>query len=192
MADHYFGSIDIPRCLITLEIQKEIDAEGLSYEGEEKGVVTFTHEGASNGQFNELEGVLVEKGIAFDRYSSGFCEHTQEKRYFRPAGISEVVDVEVALHPDHGEFIPVSEIKEYISLSAEEFKSKMLMLIQKWSPGVKPLSDWAATKKSKENIIASDDGYWNDEIGWVEEMQDASVYEHTEYICPSVRMYGGK
>lgn len=33
-------------------------------------------------------------------------------------------------------------------------------------------------------IIISDDGYWNNDLGWVELEQDATMFENTNYDLP--------
>jgi len=33
-------------------------------------------------------------------------------------------------------------------------------------------------------IISSNDGYWNNEIGWVEHRNDATVFPHTQFFLP--------
>jgi hypothetical protein len=37
---------------------------------------------------------------------------------------------------------------------------------------------------NKSFVIASDEGYWNNDIGWVENLNDATVFSHnaTQYL----------
>lgn len=51
----------------------------------------------------------------------------------------------ILLHKDYDEFVPAAGIRQYLDLPAEEFKAKVLELLQKWDPDVQPLSEWVAT-----------------------------------------------
>lgn len=56
-------------------------------------------------------------------------------------------DVTISLHEDYDEFVPAADIRQYLDLPAEEFKAKVLELLQKWDPDVQPLSEWVAHLK---------------------------------------------
>lgn len=36
-------------------------------------------------------------------------------------------------------------------------------------------------------IIKSSEGYWNNDLGWVEHKEDATVFEHTNFNLPIAR-----
>lgn len=133
---------------------REWNDQDLRLEYEKNGVAVFSDEQAVNGQFEELEDELKKSGIPFNRYSSGYCEYNPEKRYFRPATPdSQEIDVTFFLHEDYDEFVPAAAIRQYLDLPAEEFKAKVLELLQKWDPDVQPLSEWVATTHLKVKTI---------------------------------------
>lgn len=147
MADHYSGNINIPKAFINPKIQAELDKERLKPAGEKDDIVLFSDDEATNGQFDSLEFELVEAGVAFDGHSDGYCDISPESRYFRPGTDSaDEIDITVLEDRELGEFIPVYEIKPFLDLPADEFKGKMLSLVEKYNPSVQPLSEWAATK----------------------------------------------
>ena len=103
MSDRFPGDItiggDIPHRLLDL-LSEMIASEGVSIDWQytlgkaavqkviedavaRKETVRFTDDEACYGQFEELEGFLVERGIHFDRHSDARYEYDGENAYYR-------------------------------------------------------------------------------------------------------------
>lgn len=96
MADHYWAKLEFPAGMIDEEVEAAIKLEGVPFENNEEighpddcayiddGIFCVEDSRARWGQFEDLEKCLVEKGIPFDRESSGYYDVIPERRIFRP------------------------------------------------------------------------------------------------------------
>lgn len=138
MADSFWGCIHIGGKVTAAQWEKMCEAEenlgefdpetgGLSatakaYRQDVPRVESFTKGGdptfylyydsdtATNGQFDELEAVLVAEGIPFDRSSDGFCEYPPETRFFRP-GVADITSYGLE---GVGDVMPTAVAMDYI------------------------------------------------------------------------------
>ncbi len=105
MADYFFGRIEFPASLIDEEVKRTLEGEGVKFpwpvalavlqhheqlDGSgpevyvEEGLFTLANMQATYGQFEDLENLLRQKGIPFDRQSGQAYEFYPELVIFRP------------------------------------------------------------------------------------------------------------
>ena len=101
MADYFPGKIEIGGTVLRpcveeliaeiLETKSSLDdfgaapvtQESLKQALKKKQVLTLCNDQARWGQFEELEGFLIENGIHFNRHSEAYCEFDAEMIFFR-------------------------------------------------------------------------------------------------------------
>ncbi|MFS0558817.1 hypothetical protein [Brevibacillus sp. 179-C9.3 HS] len=153
MADNFYASILIPTRYITEEVREVIKAEisewNLNNASEEDGVTYFEDHFARNGYFKELEEMLVQTGIPFDRSSSGFGEYMSEIRYYRPGEI----DQSITVTNDGGSYIETYELKKLLQMTADEAYLKLAELIALADPQVTPLEEIASEDQLQTGTI---------------------------------------
>jgi len=130
MADFYWAKLEFPAGMIDEEVKSALESEGvpatkIEREGKyghaddcayiEKGIFVLENSRARWGQFEELENCLVEKGIPFDRESSGFYEIFPERRIFRPGNNGERSLDKTYLLVDGDPVVSVAAIKERLN-----------------------------------------------------------------------------
>ena len=140
MADRYYASITIPTVFLEdEEIQDMIECleeDDSNYDEPDSGMKTYFDEQASYGQFEELEGYLVESCLPFDRNSAAYFEHEAGMLVFRPAAVGfEKIHTTLAC-TDLGPVIQVSNIQEMLddNEGAEDVFEKLKELVEKNDP----------------------------------------------------------
>ncbi|MBT2289545.1 hypothetical protein J7E73_10445 [Paenibacillus albidus] len=158
MGERHYGGISMPKCLIDTEIANQIKTNlGIGeaiisrfsdtqvYE-DAIGGVTYTDEMANYGSFEELETLLKQKGVPFDRYSSSSYDYPAEKVYFRPN--TENCEVSLSLDSDGDPYIPVPELKPLLLLPENQIKKELLKILNTFAPEVTPLAKFVTLDTS--------------------------------------------
>ena len=150
MADRFPAELQIPLKYLDEEIKNEILEEtGVDAlpEKEEKhyfdgGEIEIFEKmlycrmnSANYGRF-DIEDILVQKKIPFDRVSDAAYEYPAVRRYYRPDEIDEEV---LVTHDEKEEYITRLEVETMRNVSPAEFKEKVLNFFCK----VKPIQDYA-------------------------------------------------
>jgi hypothetical protein len=96
MADYFWGKLEFPAAMIDAAVTKALEAEGVEMDNLapsghdddsawiENGIFTIEDSQARYGQFEDLENLLRQKGIPFDRQSGQAYEFYPELVIFRP------------------------------------------------------------------------------------------------------------
>jgi len=125
MADFYWAKLEFPAGMIDADIEAAIKLEGVPFEDPKAighaddcgyiadGIFILEDSRARWGQFEDLEKCLVEKGIPFDRESSGFYEIFPERRIFRPGTNGERSLDKTYLLVDGDPVVSVASIKDH-------------------------------------------------------------------------------
>ncbi len=165
MGERFWGIIEIPKRFITddicdaicsergwpdVEVRKEIDALP------ENGIYEIEDDEASYGQFEEIEGTLIEAGIPFDRRSGGKYEFDPETYIYRPE--SECGQPEKRVTQENNEqgdaLIRADVLEKLVKLASKVLKKRLKKLLDETLLDVRsPLQDWADGKlvpKKKE------------------------------------------
>lgn len=160
-----WAKIEFPVSLIDDEIRKYLgEEEGVRFNANgslsdqvtsgaaeievEAGIYTLEDSDVPYGEFEELESILMQKGIPFDRHSGMDWNRRPELRVFRPAnpallGRSNLVDFDDSylLDPDSDE--PVVSVKVIRDLLALPMPTHEIQAyLEKHFPAYPPLADW--------------------------------------------------
>jgi hypothetical protein len=147
MADYFWGEITIPLALIDQEVEAAIEAEidGDSNIDKYDGLYFFGNPNARYGEFPDLEELLIDKGIPFDRNSEAKYEFEAEIRKYRPpVGKSGGCDVFLSTNNNGHPVVYADDVRMY---ALKSDLSGLLKYLDKQSPVVQDLSDWI-----KENL----------------------------------------
>lgn len=140
MSDNYQASITIPKAYATEEIKALIMTHAPEILDDTDKIFCCEHGLAANGLFEVLEDELINRKIPFDRNSSGFFEIKEEIRYYRPAATDHTPERDVTIYlGDHGPEIPTHEIKNLMEFKEEEFKQKIIELMETYDPEITPI-----------------------------------------------------
>lgn len=148
MADRFWGRLEFPVQFYLGDVKDSLD--DYRFENQEfiDGLVRLEDSQAANGRFDELEELLIENNVPFDRVSDSYCEFSAEVRYFRP----DVMDVDgqpfqgtYLTDEFNGDIVVVAkDIYEIIKQGKGD--SEIVLNIQKFlnamAPIIKPLSDY--------------------------------------------------
>ncbi|MDI6752802.1 MAG: hypothetical protein QME78_00220 [Thermodesulfobacteriota bacterium] len=97
MAERYWGRIQFPASMIDAGIKEALEHEGAEFgpDGQayprpdevwtEDGIFSLDDQQARYGCFENLEALLKQKGVPFDRESGAYFEYIPELVIFRPA-----------------------------------------------------------------------------------------------------------
>ncbi len=152
MADYFWGKLEFPAALIDAEVTKALEAVGVEMDNLdpsghdddsawiENGIFTVEDSQARYGQFEDLENLLREKGIPFDRQSGQKYEYYPELVIFRPGENSApALSLSFALiGPCDEPGVMAQDIKDLIPQGIEAIQA----YLDKHSPDYPPLSDY--------------------------------------------------
>lgn len=163
MTAQYYGVIEIPGWLIDEEVDAVLKEEfGFNGKGEAitepfdtnfdcelNGVYSYSNALATYGKFDDLETILLNKKIPFDRYTSRDCEDSAERVYFRPE-LGEGSDfITVYLNGSEEQpYIPVDELRSLLALPCGEAMKYFMELLERYDPQVTPLEQYARSEDS--------------------------------------------
>ena len=100
----------------------------------EKCVLTLCHEQARYGEFEELEGFLLENGIHFNRHSNAYCEFDAEMIFYRGDDVSWFPSTQpgelLLLHSDVAEILQkkISDSEKVAMLHRITYPPELKML----------------------------------------------------------------
>ena len=153
MADYFPGKIEIggvvPRHCVEeliaeiLETKASLDEYGLAevtqdalqHAIEKKQILILCDDQARWGQFEELEGFLLDRGIHFNRHSNSYCEFDAEKVFFRGDKV-----VEFAATQDGDLLQHCSCIDEILQKKISDSEKVAILRRLMHPPELKPLS----------------------------------------------------
>jgi hypothetical protein len=92
----------------------------------ESGYICFGDHDARNGEFSELETFLKEKGIPFNRQSSGCYEYNPEIVYFRKEMKEPIIFI---TDTDGEELVPLSSVKTIKNFLVKDKKDEAIELL---------------------------------------------------------------
>lgn len=146
MSETFYGQISIPLSLIDDEVQEQLEKDfNLKHNPEcfdaGDGICTFSNVYAVLGMFEELEDILYEKKIPFDRFSDSFCEFRAEQFYYRPApdGISKETKLTIS---ESSPYIETDVLKVLLLLEPVQAMAKLKKLIEASAPEICPLTEY--------------------------------------------------
>lgn len=147
MSETFYGQISIPLGLIDDEVQEQLEKDfNLTHNPEcfdtEDGICTFSNAYAVLGMFEELEDILYDKEIPFDRYSDSFFEYRAEQFYYRPAFDGTSQEIKLTLIPDSGPYIETEALKALLLLEPVQAMTELENLIQASAPEICPLTEY--------------------------------------------------
>ncbi|WP_182101622.1 hypothetical protein [Niallia taxi] len=134
MADYYWGQISFPKALAErddvikdyLVVNYEEDSVDVNIEVVD-GIMYISDTQAHNGEFEELEDLLIEAGVPFDRESDSFTEFDSIIRYYRPAtSKTEELDHCVLIDKSGNPVIQLHEIRNWIQGNPEKTTLELL------------------------------------------------------------------
>lgn len=134
MADYYWGKVSFPKTLAerNIEIKAFLDLE---YMGDsidvtievDCGILSISDSRARNGEFEELETLLKEAGIPFDRESDSYTEYDSVIRYYRPGtSQTEEVDHYVLIDKSGNPVIEIHRLTKWIQDNPEKTTQDLL------------------------------------------------------------------
>jgi hypothetical protein len=153
MSDRYRATIWFPAsALEDAEIKAVLEEEGVEFNpfknseygdlayGVEKGTFSLNSAEARWGQFEELEKLLKDKGIPFDRESGPYFDYIPERVIFRPAANGKPAqDLTFLLLGEGGEpAVRVPEIRNLLRQGVEALQA----FLDREFPGYAPLSKY--------------------------------------------------
>ena len=164
------ATIEFPAAMIDEEVRKHLENEqcirfkpqmfgpgpleidGSDKDGDveiEKGIFHFHDSEARYGEFNDLEELLVKKGIPFDRTSSMDWDRPPELRVYRP-GEPTFNHYFPLDHEAYEPVVSVVKLRELLTLddAGEESASAIRRFLDEDFPAYPPLTDWV--KKGNE------------------------------------------
>lgn len=152
MSDRFYAEIDFPAYAVGDEdVNKEIASLkslcdcNYAELGSNATIATVSYANAPDGEFPDLEVLLVEKGIPFNRQSSAYYEYPAERRIYRPAaGDEPEVDVTVQTTDDGCRYVETAELRSLLELSAEKCLEELRRLLDERDPRVISIQDWIA------------------------------------------------
>jgi len=152
MPDYFTGTISFPVSFMDDEVKRALENEEVKFEdgepvestGEpevyvEKGIFTLVNMKAAYGQFEELENLLRQKGIPFDRRSGQAYEFYPELVIFRPGenGAARSLYLPLVGSSDEPGII-AQDIKDRIPQGIEAIQAYM----DEHFPSYPPLNDY--------------------------------------------------
>jgi hypothetical protein len=166
-----WATINFPEKEIDPEIRKYLQEDyGVQFEVEEgpaskyfsvdietaDGIFGMQDGDASDGEFTELEMMLVEKGIPFDRETGMDWQIGPRKRIFRPGQF----DLEIPLDGDGEPVVRVNAIREILQGKPEEGQENLGLMaykktidlmayLERHFPSYPSLADWAKESTPK-------------------------------------------
>ncbi|MEK8217156.1 hypothetical protein [Paenibacillus sp. FSL L8-0463] len=168
MGENHYGEISIPKILIDEEIMAQITKDFClneidvfltsdvdSYES--NGVISYSDAMASGGCFDELESLLKQRRIPFDRYSSESYDYPPERVYFRPDREEGKEEICIPLDYDGETFIQVCYLQPLLTLSPLQMQVELQNLINKHDPQVTPLAEYVMQNPSLMSNEQGDD-----------------------------------
>lgn len=162
------ATIKFPFSMIDAEIQKNLEEEGVRFKPQifgpsleldnplhdlevevEEDILSLHNSEARNGEFSDLENLLVEKGIPFDRQSNMDWNCPPCLVVFRPKSDDrEEIKLWIPLSPDSYEaVVPVAAIWEIVNAYAgdtmrHQLYGALTYYLSVNFPDYPPLSDW--------------------------------------------------
>jgi hypothetical protein len=156
------ATIEFPAARIDEEIRKLLEEEGVRFkphisgpgleldspaydletEIKEDGVFYLNNPEARYGEFSDLEELLVQKGIPFDRTSYMDWNRPPQLRVYRPGGPN--LNLYIPLDADGYEpVVSVAKIREFLALddAGEEAASAIRRYLEEEFPAYPPLTD---------------------------------------------------
>ena len=150
MSDRFWGEIAFPLVLMDKEIEEIIETEttGDSNIDKTDDLYFFGDPDAKYGEFEELEELLVNKGIPFDRHSEAKYEYEAETRKYRPpVGESGGCDVVINTNQDGHPVVYADDVRTYV---VKGDLPGLLEYLDRECPEIQDLSDWI-----KENLTSA-------------------------------------
>ena len=153
MSDRYWGKIEFSASMIDEEVQRMLEEEGVEFkDGEpvenrsepdvyvDESIFTLNNLEARYGQFEDLENLLRQKGIPFDRQSGQAYEFYPEMVIFRPGenGASALSLYLPLLGSSDQPGIIAQDIKDLIPQGIEAIEA----YLDEHFPSYPPLSDY--------------------------------------------------
>jgi len=140
--------------MIDEELREALEREEVEFKGEnlvekcmqvygpevymEDGIFSLDDQEANYGMFSDLEDLLRNKSIPFDRQSGQAYDYTPELVVFRPAqNGAPALDLTLLLHDDEP-FVIVREIRKLLPQGIEGIKA----YLDRHFPAYPPLSDY--------------------------------------------------
>ena len=158
MAEQVYGQIEIPVKYIDDEVKRVVEeeifrADKIDWNNytcrecdlevhEKEGIVYIANSMADNGRMEEIEGVLVNKKIPFDAYSSSDFEFPATRIYYRPGSDNEkpIHHEEELSQGAEEEFVTKHDLKQLFSLDPKRAMEELKELL---GPKISSLKDWA-------------------------------------------------
>lgn len=164
MSEHFYGEITIPMAFIDDEIALKIQEEfginssdvgsrscyDIDVNQWREGYYSFSNAMALYGKFEELEDLLTEKRIPFDRYSESFFEYPPQRLYYRPTNHEDTQNIEITLTTDGCNFIETHLLKPLLDLEPALAVVALQRLIQLSDPDIVPLEEYVQELQGPE------------------------------------------
>lgn len=134
-----WAKIEFPANFLDADIKKKLaDYYGESENGEpdiEAGIFSLEDGEAAYGEFEDLEALLIEKDIPFDRHSGMDWNRKPVRQVFRPP----CRDLEIDLNDDGDEVVSVKAIREVASMG---ITGAVTNFLNEHFPTYPPLADF--------------------------------------------------
>ncbi|NSW83916.1 MAG: hypothetical protein HPY90_11725 [Syntrophothermus sp.] len=137
--DMYYAEIIFPARAFTREVKKILENNKYDYIAEEIGMVRVVNNLAPWGEFEELEAHFVKHEIPFDRYSGAFVSTMPLYRRYRPGMGDYTLNVVEITDGEFQPYLLVTQLRDLLSLPAEELKQKLAELIESADPKLPPV-----------------------------------------------------
>ena len=148
MSNYFLGEIEFPRSALEIEEVAKI-IEGYSIEDEEENLIFLRDAEARNGEFEDLESLLVKLKIPFDRYSESHGNYDSEARSFRPKTKKlKKIDITTYGNAEGRPYITTALIRKTISENPTEKAIEILKAyLEEKDPQIPGITDYIVSEE---------------------------------------------